>query len=58
MQYGDPGAEEQHWAGVGISRRGPYLSLVEIDLVGQDYNYPEGEEPAALAAMSALADLS
>ncbi len=58
VRYGDAGAEEQHWAGVGISRRGPLLSLVQIDLVGQDYNYRAGEEPASLTAMSALADLS
>ena len=58
VRYGDAGAEDQHWAGVGISRRGPLLSLVQIDLVGQDYNYPAGEEPASLAAMSALADLA
>ena len=57
VRYGDTGAEEQHWVGAGISRRGPLLSLVEIALVGQDYNYPEGEEPAALAARTALADL-
>ncbi len=57
VRYGEAGAEDQHWAGAGISRRGPLLSLVQIDLVGQDYNYPAGEEPAALAAMSALGDL-
>ncbi|MET1060869.1 MAG: hypothetical protein ABWX84_14810 [Nocardioides sp.] len=57
VRYGDAGAEEQHWDGAGISRRGPFLSLVEIGLVGQDYNYPAGEEPASLAAKSALADL-
>lgn len=57
VSYGDEGADEQRWVGVGISRRGPFLSLVEIGLVGQDYNYSEGEEPASLSAMSALADL-
>jgi len=57
VRYGDTGAEAQHWAGTGISRRGPLLSLVHVELVGQDYNYPAGEEPAALGAMSALADL-
>lgn len=57
VRYGDTGAEEQHWVGTGISRRGPLLSLVEIALVGQDYNYPAGEEPAALAARTALAGL-
>ena len=34
-----------------------FLSVVEIDQVGQDYLYPAGEDPASLAAMSALADL-
>jgi hypothetical protein len=57
VRYGDAGAEDQHWAGTGISRRGPLLSLVHIELVGQDYNYPAGEEPAALGAMSALTNL-
>ena len=57
VRYGDAGAEEQHWDGAGISRRGAFLSLVEIDLVGQDYDYPVGEEPASLSAMSALGKL-
>ena len=57
VRYGDAGAESQHWDGTGISRRGAFLSLVEIDQVGQDYIYPAGEDPASLAAMSALADL-
>ena len=57
VRYGDAGAESQHWDGTGISRRGAFLSLVEIDQVGQDYLYPAGEDPASLAAMSALGQL-
>ena len=57
VRYGDAGAESQHWDGTGTSRRGAFLSLVEINQVGQDYIYPAGEDPASLAAMSALADL-
>jgi hypothetical protein len=57
VRYGDAGAESQHWDGTGISRRGAFLSLVEIDQVGQDYLYPAGADPASLAAMSALDDL-
>ena len=57
VRYGDTGAEEQQWDGVGISRRGPLVSVVQIGLVGQDYNYPAGEEPAAQAAQAALAKL-
>ena len=57
VRYGDAGADEQQWDGVGISRRGPLVSVVQIGLVGQDYNYPAGEEPAAQAARAALAKL-
>jgi hypothetical protein len=57
VRYGDAGADAQHWDGTGISRRGPFVSLVQIDLVGQDYNYPVGEEPASLSAISALGKL-
>jgi len=57
VRYGDAGAESQHWDGTGISRRGAFLSLVEIDQVGQDYLYPAGADPASLAAMSALDQL-
>jgi hypothetical protein len=54
LQYGDAGAEVQHFDGVGIARRGAFLSLVEIDLQGQDYNYPAGQRPSALAARAAV----
>ncbi|RYP85526.1 hypothetical protein EKO23_12245 [Nocardioides guangzhouensis] len=57
VHYGDKGADEQQWDGVGISRTGPLLSVVQIGLVGQDYNYPAGQEPAAEAARLALAKL-
>ena len=57
VHYGDQGADEQQWDGVGISRKGPLLSVAQIGLVGQDYNYPAGQEPAAEAARLALARL-
>ena len=57
VRYGDAGEQDQQWDGTGISRRGPFLSVVQIGLVGQDYNYPAGEEPASLSAMSALGQL-
>jgi hypothetical protein len=57
VRYGDAGAQDQQWDGTGISRRGPFLSVVQIGLVGQDYTYPAGEDPASLSAMSALGSL-
>ena len=57
VSYGATGADEQQWDGVGISRRGSFLSLVQIGLVGQDYNYAAGQEPASRAAVSALEKL-
>jgi hypothetical protein len=53
LQYGDEGAEAHTFAGVGITRHGSYLSIVQIEVVGQDYNYDAGQEPAALAALAA-----
>ena len=57
LQYGDQGADVQHFDGVGIARRGAFLSLVEIDMQGQDYNYPAGESPAARAVRAAVEKL-
>jgi len=53
LQYGDEDAEAHTFAGVGIIRHGSYLSIVQIDVVGQDYNYDTGQEPAARAAVAA-----
>ena len=53
LQYGDEDAEAHTFAGVGIVRHGSYLSIVQIDVVGQDYNYDSGQEPAARAAVAA-----
>ena len=53
LQYGDEGAEAHTFSGVAITRRGSYLSIVQIDVVSQDYNYDAGEEPAARAAVAA-----
>lgn len=53
LQYGDKDAEAHTFAGVGIVRHGSYLSIVQIDVMGQDYNYDAGDEPAARAALAA-----
>jgi len=53
LQYGDEDAEAHTFAGVAITRRGSFLSIVQIDVISQDYNYDEGEEPAARAAVAA-----
>jgi len=53
LQYGDEDAEAHTFAGVGIIRHGSFLSIVQIDVVGQDYNYDTGQEPAARAAVAA-----
>lgn len=58
LQYGDEDAEAHTFAGVGIIRRGSFLSIVQIDVVGQDYNYDAGQEPAARAAAAANDKLS
>jgi hypothetical protein len=58
LQYGDEDAEAHTFAGVGITRRGSFLSIVQIDVVGQDYNYDAGEQPAARAAKAAHQELA
>lgn len=50
VQYGDSDDEEHNFNGVALNRKGKLLSIVHIDVEGQDYNYPTGEEPAAKAA--------
>jgi hypothetical protein len=57
LQYGDEDAEAHTFSGVAIVRHGSFLSIVQIDVVGQDYNYEAGEEPAAKAAVAANAKL-
>lgn len=58
VQYGDEGAELHTFAGIAIVRVGAYLSVVELDVLSQDYNYEPGREPAALAVPVAAARLS
>jgi hypothetical protein len=53
LQYGDKNADAHTFAGVAITRRDNYLSIVQIELIGQDYNYEPGQEPAAQAAVAA-----
>lgn len=58
LQYGDEGAEAHTFSGVSIVRHGSYLTIVQIDVVGQDYNYDAGDEPAARAAVAANGKLA
>jgi len=58
VQHGDAGADEHAFAGIAIVRVGEYLSVVEIDVLGQDYNYEPGQEPATRAVPVAAARLS
>ena len=58
LQYGEEDAEAHTFAGVGITRRGRYLSIVQIDVVGQDYNFEAGQEPAHRAAVAAADKLA
>lgn len=53
VQFGPRDAEEHNFHGVGIARVGATVSIVTIDVLGQDYNYEVGQEPAALAAGAA-----
>jgi hypothetical protein len=58
VQYGDEGADEHTFAGIAIVRMGEYLSVVEIDVLGQDYDYEPGHEPATLAVPVAADQIS
>ena len=58
LQYGDDGADEHTFSGIAIVRHGSYLTIVQIDVVGQDYNYETGDEPAARAAVAANGKLA
>lgn len=57
VQFGQKGAEEHNFHGVGITRVGKTLSIITVDVLGQDYNYLPGEEPASLAASAAAGKL-
>jgi hypothetical protein len=57
VQHGARGAEMHEFDGVALVRVGPHVSVVQIDTLSQDYNYPMGQEPAALAARAAGAKL-
>lgn len=53
LQFGNDGEQEHNFHGVGITRVAETLSIVTIDVRGQDYNYEPGREPASLAAAAA-----
>ena len=42
----------------GLTRVGRTISALEMRLVGQDYNYPSGEEPMVAAVQNAVARIS
>lgn len=57
VQYGDDGAEMHTFAGIALTQVGNRLSMIEIDVPSQDYNYPAGEEPETRAVTAAAGPL-
>lgn len=53
LQFGNDGEMEHNFHGVGLTRVQDRISIVTIDVRGQDYNYEQGREPASLAAAAA-----
>lgn len=47
------GPDSSHFDAQGLTRVGSTISVVQMRLVGQDYNYPNGEEPIVAAVRSA-----
>jgi hypothetical protein len=52
---GDP--DSDYFDAQGMTRSGTTISLLEMRLVGQDYNYPSGKEPMVGAVQNAAARL-
>jgi len=50
--------DEGYFDAQGITRVGKRISVLEMRLVGQDYNYPAGQEPMVEAVRTASAELS
>ncbi len=56
--YGPTGQPDSaYFDAQGMTRSGSTISLVEMRLVGQDYNYPRGQEPMVDAVETAAARL-
>lgn len=49
--------DEGYFDAQGITRVGKRISVLEMRLVGQDYNYPAGQEPMVDAVRTASAEL-
>ncbi len=60
LVYGPPeggSADEAYFDAQGLTRVGKRISVLEMRLVGQDYNYPAGKEPMVDAVRTASAEL-
>lgn len=60
LTYGPPsgGSEDDGWFdSQGLTRVGSRIAVLRMRLVGQDFNYPAGEEPMAEAVRRAAAGL-
>ena len=47
------GADDGHFNALGTLRTGTTIELIELDVTGQDYNYPRGQEPMVAALQKA-----
>lgn len=60
LTYGPPeggGDEEAYFDAQGLTLVGKRISVLQMRTVGQDYNYPAGEEPMVEAVRTAAAEL-
>ena len=60
LTYGPPpgGTEDEaYFDAQGMTRVGKRISVLQMRLVGQDYNYPQGKEPMVEAVRTAGAEL-
>lgn len=60
LQYGPPenGSEDEGWFdSQGIARVGRRIAVLQMRLLGQDFNYPAGQEPMVEAVRRAAAKL-
>lgn len=56
-QHGNRNADEHEFDGIGVVRKGSMLSVIQIDVESQDYNYEPGQEPATRAVKAAAGKL-
>ncbi|MGH3330495.1 MAG: hypothetical protein ACRDPJ_04230 [Nocardioidaceae bacterium] len=57
LTYGPAGGDESYFDAQGLTRVGTRISLLELRLFGQDYNYPAGKEPMVAAVSTAAGKL-